>query len=63
MSLSQKISDAPGWVNVAVMVSGWMASILQPIAILVTIVWGVLQSYAFVRKHFFGGRKRRKGDA
>ena len=52
----QQIADAtPTWANWAIIGGSWAVSFLQPIALLVTIVWGCLQIYAFFEK-----RRKRK---
>lgn len=47
----QAVVDAtPAPVSFSVMLGGILASLLQPIAIAVTIVWGCLQIHGFVEK-------------
>lgn len=49
----QQIADnTPGWANVAIIVGSWFVSFLQPLALLVTIVWGGLQIYLAVEKRW-----------
>lgn len=57
MSKLQQIADqTPGWVNWAVILGSWAVSILQPLALLVTVVWGGLQIFLAVEKRW----KKRK---
>lgn len=47
MSLAQ-LHDTPAWLNVAIIGGSWLVSFLQPLALLVTIVWGALQIYGWI---------------
>lgn len=50
----QQIADAtPGWANVLIIGGSWLVSLLQPLALLVTVVWGGLQIYLAVEKRWF----------
>jgi hypothetical protein len=49
MTLSQ-VTDVPGWLNWLILAGSWAVSILQPLALLVTIIWGGLQIYGWFEK-------------
>ena len=55
MKIQQLADSTPSWANWAIIGGSWAVSFLQPIALLVTIVWGCLQIYAFFEK-----RRKRK---
>ena len=58
MSRIQQLADqTPSWVNWAVILGSWAVSILQPLALLVTVVWGGLQIFLAVEKRW----KKRRG--
>ena len=46
------VDSAPTPVSLTVMLGGLVLSILQPIAVLVTIVWGCLQIHGYVEKRW-----------
>ena len=51
MSKLQQIADnTPGWANWLIIGGSWAVSILQPLALLVTVLWGGLQIYLAVEK-------------
>ena len=53
----QQIADAtPSWANWAIIGGSWAVSFLQPLALLVTVVWGCLQIYTWIERR----RKKRK---
>ena len=59
MSLFQKAqqaidaaSNAPATVNVPVMLGSLVISFLQPVAIVITVVWGLLQIHGYVKREF-----------
>ena len=53
----QQIADAtPTWANWAIIGGSWAVSFLQPLALLVTVVWGCLQIYTWIERR----RKKRK---
>lgn len=54
--VQQLAESTPSWANWAIIGGSWAVSFLQPIALLVTIVWGGIQIFAFFEKR----RKRRK---
>lgn len=58
----QQVTEAPGWVNWLIIGAGWAASILHPIAILVTVLWGGLQIYGWFEKRRRKGLRRRRDD-
>ena len=54
----QALADAtPGWANWLIIGGSWAVSVLQPLALLVTVIWGGLQIYLAVEKRW---RKRRE---
>jgi len=54
----QQVADAtPGWANWLIIGGSWLVSFLQPLALLVTIVWGGLQIYGWIEKRM-KARKR-----
>lgn len=49
----QQIADAtPGWANWLIIGGSWAVSILQPLALLVTVLWGGLQIFLAVEKRW-----------
>ena len=57
MKIQQIAEATPSWANWALILGSWAVSILQPLALLVTVVWGGLQIYLAVEKRW---RKRRE---
>ena len=57
MKIQQLAEATPSWANWALILGSWAVSILQPLALLVTVVWGGLQIYLAVEKRW---RKRRE---
>lgn len=54
----QQIAEAtPAWVNWTVIGGSWAMSFLQPLALLVTVIWGGLQIYGWIVNK---GWRRRK---
>ena len=54
----QALADAtPGWANWLIIGGSWAVSVLQPLALLVTVIWGGLQIYLAVEKRW---RKKRE---
>ncbi|HEY2931175.1 MAG TPA: hypothetical protein VGK99_05465 [Acidobacteriota bacterium] len=53
----QQVADAtPTWANWLIIGGSWAVSILQPLALLVTVAWGGLQIFSWWEKR----RKKRK---
>jgi hypothetical protein len=59
MALSQRIqhaaeavSNAPASVNIPVMLGSLVISFLQPVAIIITVLWGLLQIHGYVKREF-----------
>lgn len=44
------ILDPPNWVHWLILGGSWAVSLLQPLALLITVVYGGLQIYVLVRK-------------
>ena len=57
MKIQQIAEATPSWANWALILGSWAVSILQPLALLVTVVSGGLQIYLAVEKRW---RKRRE---
>ena len=57
MKIQQLAEATPSWANWALILGSWAVSILQPLALLVTVVWGGLQIFLAVEKRW---RKRRE---
>lgn len=59
MSFSvQQVADAtPSWANWLIIGGSWLVSLLQPLALFVTVAWGSLQIYLAVEKRWFRGKK------
>jgi hypothetical protein len=53
MSIFQVADSTPGWLSGLIIGGSWLVSLLQPIALLVTVVWGGLQIYLAVEKRWF----------
>lgn len=47
MTIAQ-LHETPTWLNVVILGASWLASFLQPLALLVTITWGALQIYGWI---------------
>jgi hypothetical protein len=60
MSIAQKAQQiaesVPAWANWTLIAGPWLIAILQPAALIVTIVWGTLQVYGW----FEARRQKRK---
>ncbi len=52
MKIQQLAEQTPSWVNWAIIGGSWLVSILQPLALLVTILWGGLQMYLAIEKRW-----------
>jgi hypothetical protein len=59
MSIAQKaqavieaVPNAPAHVNIPVMLGSLVISFLQPLAIGITITWGLLQIHGYVKREF-----------
>ena len=51
MSRLQQLVDAtPSWANWSLIAGPWLVAVLQPLALLVTVVWGGLQIYGWFEK-------------
>lgn len=51
MSVLTNIADTPPtWLNWVIIGGSWAVSFLQPLALLVTVVWGGLQIYGWFEK-------------
>ena len=57
MKIQQIAEATPSWANWLLILGSWAVSILQPLALLVTVVWGGLQIFLAVEKRW---RKRRE---
>jgi hypothetical protein len=53
----QQAADAHPAVNWLVIGGSWAVSFLQPLALLVTVIWGGLQIYSWIEK-----RRRKRKD-
>lgn len=51
MTIADRITETPGWVSWTILGSSWVAALLQPLAIIVTITYGALQIYFLLKKH------------
>lgn len=49
---AQFVNETPAAVNASVMLGSLLLSFLQPIAVVVTIVWGCLQIHGYVEKRW-----------
>ena len=56
MKIQQLADSTPSWANWAIIGGSWAVSFLQPLALLVTVVWGCLQIYTWIERR----RKKRK---
>ena len=56
MKIQQIADSTPSWANWAIIGGSWAVSFLQPLALLVTVVWGCLQIYTWIERR----RKKRK---
>lgn len=54
MTLEQ-LHSTPGWLNWTIIGSTWLVSFLQPLALVITVVYGGLQIYGWFEK-----RRKRK---
>ena len=59
MTLPQVADATPGWLNWTIILGSWAVSWLQPLALLITVVWGGLQIYLAIEKRWFrkGGER------
>lgn len=49
-ALARIADSTPAWANWLIIGGSWLVSFLQPIALLVTIIWGSLQIYGWFEK-------------
>lgn len=55
--IQQLVEATPSWANWTLITGPWLVSILQPAALIVTIVWGGIQIYGWFEKR----RQQKKG--
>lgn len=54
--LLHTLGDLPTPAHCAVLLGSWALSILQPLALVITIAWGGLQIYLAIEKRWFRGK-------